>query len=142
MHSLAHIDHAVQGLHLWLDELARELGWSGREQAYRALHIVLPLVRRHLPAGEAADLAAQLPLLARALFFEGWRPAKEPVRDRDGDTFIAEIAKGFSAVPGASPSEIAGAVFALLSRHVSRGEIVQVRKSLPEGVRRHWQEAA
>lgn len=137
MQSLPHVNHAIQQLHVWLDELAATLDWD-REQAYRALHIVLPLIRRNLPAGEAADLAAQLPLLVRALYFEGWRPAKEPVRDRDGDQFISEIAAGFSNTPGASPSQIAAEVFALLSRHVSRGEIVQVQKTLPEGVRRHW----
>ena len=34
--------------------------------------------------------------------------------------------------------EIAAAVFELLSRHVSLGEISQARNALPEGVRRYW----
>ena len=136
--SVAHIDHAVQQANVWLGELMMLMGWNEREQAYRALHVVLPALRQHLPADESADLAAQLPLIVRGLYFETWRPATEPVRDRSGDEFISLIGRAFQNTPGASPSEIAKAVFELLSRHISHGEIRQVQSVLPAGIRRYW----
>jgi uncharacterized protein (DUF2267 family) len=134
----AQIEHAVQQTNVWLGELMMALGWRDRSQAYQALHTVLPLLRNHLPANEAADLSSQLPLFARALFFEGWHPGGEPIKDRSGDHFIAHLAKTFSNTGGVQPSQIATAVFSLLARHVSPGEVKQVRQALPEGMRRYW----
>jgi len=134
----SHLDHAVQTATVWLGELMAILDWNDRDRAYRALHTVLPALRDHLPAGQAAHLAAQLPLIIRGLFFESWKPDAEPLADRGGDAFIAHIAQAFSQNGDAHPSEIASAVFALLERHISAGEIQKVKQTLPEGVRRYW----
>jgi uncharacterized protein (DUF2267 family) len=135
---LAHIDHSVHQTNIWLGELMMMLNWTDRAHAYRALHTVLPLLRAHLPVNEASHLSAQLPLLIRALFFEGWHPAAEPLKDRSGGEFIDRVGKAFANIAGAHPSEIITAVFALLSRHVTPGEINVVKLALPEGVRRYW----
>ncbi|MFO1186507.1 MAG: DUF2267 domain-containing protein [Alphaproteobacteria bacterium] len=134
----SYIDQCVRQAHVWLKDLAEILAWDDQESAFRALHIVLPLLRRHLPATEAADLAAQLPTIIRGLYFAGWHPAQEPVRDRDAEHFIGEIGRAFDDTPNVGPAEIASAVFTLLARHVSPGEVAQVRQVLPAGVRRFW----
>lgn len=135
---LSQTDHAVQAMNVWLGELLTILGWTERRHAYHALHVVLPALRTHLPVNEAADLAAQLPLLIRALFFEGWHPAKEPIVDRSGKEFFDHINRCLVHAEGSQPAEIVGAVFAVLERHVTSGEISQVKAALPEGVRRYW----
>ncbi len=135
---LAQIDHSIHQTNIWLGELMMMLSWNDRANAYRALHTILPLLRSHLPLNEASHLSAQLPLFIRSLFFEGWRPGAEPLKDRSGEDFVAHVGKAFSNVVGAHPSEIITAVFALLARHVTPGEINQVRLALPEGVRRYW----
>lgn len=135
---LSQIDHAIQTTHVWLGELMTLLDWSDRVRAFRALYTVLPSLRDHLPVNEAAHLAAQLPLIIRGIYYEGYHPARQPVKDRGGDDFIAHIAHAFSETGDASPAAIAAAVFTLIERHVSPGETEQVKKALPEALRRYW----
>ena len=51
-----------------------------RQQSYAALRAVLHALRDRLPVQESADLAAQLPVLIRGIYYEGWDPARVPWR--------------------------------------------------------------
>jgi uncharacterized protein (DUF2267 family) len=42
-------------------------------------------------AGEAADLAAQLPTLLRGAYYEAWRPAAVPVKHRGKADFLSRV---------------------------------------------------
>lgn len=134
---LSQIDQAVQHTYVWLGELMDILGLDSRAAAYRSLRTVLTALRDHLPVNEAAHLAAQLPLLVRGLFYEGWHPAGTPIADRGGEAFYASVEAAFARAPE-DPEEIIRAVFALLERHVSAGEVEHLKKTLPAGVRRFW----
>jgi uncharacterized protein (DUF2267 family) len=75
-------DRTLQATNIWLDDIMQELGWSDRHRAYHALRAVLHALRDRLPVDDAAHFAAQLPMLIRGLFYEGWRPAAVPVNER------------------------------------------------------------
>jgi len=60
------IDRSVEKTHVWLNELAAELGREDHQYAYRVLRAVLHAVRDRLTVDEAAQLAAQLPELRGA----------------------------------------------------------------------------
>jgi len=140
---LAGFDHTVQLTHRWLKELMLELGWKRRNHAMLALRATLHALRDRLPLPEIAQLGAQLPLLLRGAYYEGWRPGKRPLKDRYGRGFIEAIEKSMGRRPGQPPvnaKRIAGAVFAVLDRRVSRGEICQVRNCLPAAIRSLWPE--
>jgi uncharacterized protein (DUF2267 family) len=128
-------ERAVQKANGWLDELGAELGWVDREHAYAALRVTLHSLRDRLPVDEAADLAAQLPLLIRAAYWEGWNPSATPARIRDRAIFLAPIARALLWMPQQSPEQVARAVFALLSRKVTRGEVADLVGALPEEIR-------
>ncbi|MFI5387889.1 MAG: DUF2267 domain-containing protein, partial [Fimbriimonadales bacterium] len=49
-------------------------------RAYQALRAVLHALRDRVEPDVAAHVAAQLPLLVRGIFYEGWDPGKTPVR--------------------------------------------------------------
>ena len=68
---ISSIDHAPQVVAEWLNELCADLGWSEKGRAYLLLRETLHAVRDLLTVEEAADLAAQLPMLMRGIFFEG-----------------------------------------------------------------------
>jgi uncharacterized protein (DUF2267 family) len=123
----------------WLKELGAELGWQDPHAILLALRSVLHALRDRLPPEEAADLAAQMPLLIKGVFFDGWRPGGTPVRVRGRDEFInmvmQPLARGF---PEPNPERVIRAVFRLLAEHVSEGEIRDVRLVLPAELAEFW----
>lgn len=136
--TIPQIESGVHAANAWLKELAGELGWEDRERAYRALRSVLHALRNRLTVDEAADLSAQFPLVIRGLYYEGWDPSSTPVKERHREIFLGHIAADFRDDPTVYPEGIAWAVFKLLERHVSSGEIKDVIHVLPREIRALW----
>jgi uncharacterized protein (DUF2267 family) len=132
------IDHAVQQAHIWINDVDRRLGWDNKPRAYRLLKAVLHALRDHLQVNEAADLGAQLPTLIRGVYYDQWRPATTPIKERHVESFLAKIDGAFKADPIDDTAQAATAVFSLLSEKVSAGEIGDVRHSLPGALRALW----
>ncbi len=131
-------DKTVQKSLLWLEELGRELRVD-RHGAYRALRAVLHVFRDRLSPTEAVDLAAQMPMLVRGLYFEGWTAGGKPDKVKDADV-IVELVRGelgHQATAGEARAAI-DAVLRLLVRHLSAGELDDVRHGLPRHVRNLW----
>lgn len=122
----------------WLDELTGELGWSSPERAYAALRAVLHALRDRLSVEEAVDLGAQLPMLVRGFYYEGWRPAGRPLKYRHKEDFLQQVAKLCPALDEYKREPAVRAVFKLLARHVSSGEIRHVLDQLPAEIRELW----
>lgn len=135
-------DSTIQATNIWLDDLMKELGWSDRHRAYFALRSVLHTLRDRLPLEEAAQFSAQLPLLVRGVFFEGWNPTGKPVKERTKDEFVAHVSEDFILDVEARPEQIIRGVFQVIARHVSAGEIGDVQQCLPAGVRLLWEPAS
>jgi uncharacterized protein (DUF2267 family) len=110
-----------------------------RELAYAALRAVLHTLRDRLPTAEAADLAAQLPMLLRGLYFEGWTPAHQSKPLRDRDAFLGRVAAEMKRSE-ITPEEAVRAVFQLLAARVAPGEIADVVGSMPESFETLWPE--
>jgi uncharacterized protein (DUF2267 family) len=116
-----------------------ELDWDDRHYGLQALRGVLHTLRDRLLIDQMAHLAAQLPLLVRGLFFEDWVPARTPVVDRHREEFVERILPYFAsyAVP-IEPEEVTRAVFAVLARHISPGEVKHVKGALPRSICDLW----
>jgi uncharacterized protein (DUF2267 family) len=138
--SVAAFDKTIEKTNVWLNELERMLAWDDRERAYHALRAVLHAVRDRLPPEEAVDLGAQLPMLIRGFFYDGWHPADKPQRYRDKQPFLERIAKEAPVVGEADLERVVTAVFSVLSSRLPHGERDQVRRALPAGVRELWAE--
>jgi uncharacterized protein (DUF2267 family) len=134
------IESTVHTTNAWLKELAEELGWEDRHRAYLALRTVLHALRDRLTVAEAADLGAQLPMLVRGLYYEGWNPSGKPVKERKREDFLAHISAAFPGHAEIFPEAVAWAVFKVLQRHVSAGEIEDVKHILPARIRSLWTE--
>ena len=132
------IEGAIHTTNKWLKELAEELGWSDRQRVYHALGAVLHALRDRLTVAEAVDLGAQLPMIVRGLYYEGWKPAARSPKDRKKEQFLAHIAAAFPDSPQVFPEGVAWAVFKLLESHVSAGEIGDVLHVLPTELRGLW----
>lgn len=128
-------DRTLQTTNIWLDDVMDELGWTDRHKAYHALAAVLHALRDRLPVNTAAHLSAQLPLLIRGMFFEGWQPAKTPVKERTADEFLAHVTAAFVFDLDSDPRQIVRGVVAVLEKHVSPGEMEKVCGVLPAPIR-------
>jgi uncharacterized protein (DUF2267 family) len=137
---LESLEHTVQLTHAWINELDDRLGWNNKPRSYRLLKAVFHTLRDWLPLSEAADLAAQLPTLLRGAYYEQWRPAATRAKHRAKADFLAQVEDAFKADPLAHPSQAVMAVFELLSKKVTAGEIGDVRHALPAEVRNMWPE--
>jgi uncharacterized protein (DUF2267 family) len=101
---------------------------------------VLHALRDWLPVNESADFAAQLPQLLRGAYYEQWSPGKTSAKGRRKADFIARVEDSFKLDPLTQPTHSIMAVFELLTRKISTGEIDDVRHALPEEVRNIWPE--
>jgi uncharacterized protein (DUF2267 family) len=132
--AIAAFDSTLQTTNVWLHDIMRRLDWVDKHRAYHALGAVLHALRDRLPVEGAAALAAQLPLLVRGLFFEGWHPAGKPLKERKKEDFLAHVATAFPGDP-ADPEEVARAVLGVLAEHVSVGEVAHLEHLLPPEIR-------
>jgi len=132
---LSQFDTTVQATNTWLKGLMERLGWEDQHRAYHALRAVLHALRDHLTVDEVATMRAQLPLLIRGIYYEGWHPADKPLRERKKEQFLAHIASAFPDALGIDAEEVARAAFAVLAENVSGGEIRGLQHVLPAEIR-------
>ena len=135
---LESIDHTVQLTHIWINELDASLKWENKHRSYRLLRTVLQALRDWLPVNEAVHLGAQLPTLLRGVYYEHWRPAAAPAKERSKADFMARIDHAFRTDPVMLTPEAVAAVFGLLSKKIEAGEIDDVRHALPADLRALW----
>jgi uncharacterized protein (DUF2267 family) len=131
-------DTTVQKTNIWLKDVMDALGCQTRHQAYTSLRATLHALRDRLSVEEAADLGAQLPMLVRGFYYEGWDPTGKPVRERRLEDFLARVAREFRADELIDPEPVARAVFMVLASRITDGEIEDIKRVLPAEVRSLW----
>lgn len=124
--------------HEWVNDLAGRTGWTNEREVLRLLRAVLGKVRDHLHVNEMAQFSAQLPILLRGMFFEGWQPKLTPVRERSATAFTTAIEEKVGDVVGYRGETDIKAVFNLINARISRGEVEDVRACLPQDLRDLW----
>ncbi len=132
------IDAAPQVVAEWINLLCDDLEWDEKGRAYLLLSETLQAIRDYLGVDEAADLAAQLPLIIRGIYYTGWDPSKTPVRPRNKADFLKRVSEKFRKRPLENPEAAVVAVFDLLRRKVSMGEIEQVSNAMRGPLRELW----
>lgn len=134
----AKLSHAVQQTQEWLKELRDNGDLADEGTAYSVLRAVLHQLRDRLTPEEAIDLAAQLPLVVRGVYFEGWRPRRTPEKKvRSKQEFLDGVATKLR--PHTIPPEPAVRdVFALITHHCDPGEVADVIGQLPPEVKELW----
>ena len=130
-------DHTVQETNTWLKEIAEYLEAPNRQVAYHALRGVLFALRDRLTVEETFNLAAQLPLLIRGLFFEGYKPAGRPQKYHAAE-FLARVEREVQTVGGATPERATRAVLLVMYQHIAEGELLDIFDELPKDLRRLW----
>jgi len=121
----------------WVREAREGLDSTDAHVGYLALRAVLHTLRDRLPVNAAVHLGAQLPMLIRGLYYEGWSPSNKPL-PLDYEDFLDAIREHFTHPDRPHPVQIIDAVLNVLSRHVSPGEIADIQRTLPNDLRELW----
>jgi uncharacterized protein (DUF2267 family) len=132
-------DAAVEHTNDWLRELMRELNWTDYRKSYVALRFVLQGLRDHLPIEDAIKFGNQLPTLIRGFYFEDWNLRGKPLPWNSHDDLLVGIVTYFGQSDDqASAETIVRAVFRLLERKATEGEIENLNHFLPPDLRELW----
>ncbi len=128
----------IQKTREWVLDLKEQIGLEDEHKALRAMKVVLHALRDRLTVEEAAQVGAQMPVLLRGYYYDGWRPGRKPVKIRHRDEFLAKIQAGLKPDLSLDSEEVTRGVFQVLARHVSRGEVKDIKEILPEEIRELW----
>jgi uncharacterized protein (DUF2267 family) len=134
-------ENTFQKTYEWLNDLMDLLGWNNKQKAYLALRGTLHALRDRLPVPLAAKLGAQLPMLVRGFYYEGWRPTVTPIKIKSADDFLDYVAEHFTYnMLDQEPDveHIVRCVFQLLADHLSPGEIHHIVQALPDSIAELW----
>ena len=115
-----------------------ELKTDNRHQAYMALRASLHALRDRIGPENAIHFAAQLPILLRGVFYEGWQPSETPTRERRLDDFLAYVESMLGSKTGIDPADAVRARFAASVESISFTEVLKLVNVLPRELRILW----
>ncbi|QWG17707.1 DUF2267 domain-containing protein [Bradyrhizobium sediminis] len=132
---VAALDHTVQETNAWLRAVAEQLHFEDRQHAYLALRAVLHALRDRLPPEVAVNLGAQLPILVRGVYYEGWHMAGKPTKDRSVQEFADHVLQGLPPRFPMDPLTVTRGVFEILWERLDAGEFAKLMDHLPTPLR-------
>ena len=134
------LDRTWHKTHEWVNDLRDRLGWSSDRDALRLLRATLHQIRDRVHVNETAQLSAQLPIMIRGMFFEGWQPHLVPLPGRRAGDFISAIEHHVGDMMEFRGQQDIITVLKLLNARISPGQINDIRGNLPEDIRALWPE--
>lgn len=132
------LDATIHKANEWINEVKNEMGCTDRNDAYLALRSTLHALRDRLMPEEAIDLGAQLPMLIRGIYYEGYTTSGKPIKVRQKKDFINLVERELTRNPEIDPEEAAEGVFAVIGRKISQGEINDIKSTLPKEIKELW----
>ncbi|MFE8071807.1 DUF2267 domain-containing protein [Marinobacteraceae bacterium S3BR75-40.1] len=132
------VERNVTVINTWLRETADELGGIDEEDAWLRLRAVLQTLRERITVDEAAHFAAQLPIIARGLFFEGWHPTDSPQKWRHREEILEAINEKMSGREPVDAEATLRAVLSVIQRHLEPGEVEKIKEMHPKEVWDLW----
>lgn len=130
------VDHNIKTINTWLKDISEELDGIGEEEAWSRLKAVLQTLRDRITVNETADFAAQLPIIVRGLYFEGWSPAETPHKWRNRDEYLSAFTQ---KLEGTGDGEATlKAVLKVIDRHLDSNELNRVKEMHPKEVWDLW----
>jgi len=127
-------DKTLQESNLWLKELASILRTGDRELAYRVLRATLHALRDRIGPQNAVHLGAQLPMLLRGLYYEGFR-IEDATTERHLEPFLEHVRSELPTAAGIDIEDAAKGVFWVLADKIDPREVAKIANVLPAELR-------
>ena len=128
----------------FVKHLASELGnEDDTSRAGRVLRATLHVLRDQSSPEEAMQFISQLPMFIKAIFVDGWNPASNKGRVRRVEQFtmaVREKVGGDDFFGHEDCMEAVQSVIRVLGEYVSDGEMEDMIRTIPEGLRELFDE--
>ena len=131
-------DRTIHETNAFVKVMMRELETDDRRLAFGALRGALHALRDHLDLAATAQFSAQLPMLLRGLYYEGWVPQDASGHARKRGEFLDHVAKHLPPQLQRYPEEAARAAFAALSERLDEGELAKLVAHMPRALKGLW----
>lgn len=135
-------DTTIQETNRWLGSLLEKIGGDDRHRAYLVLRAGLHTLRDRMEVLAVPHFAAQLPMLLRGVFYEGWQPAGAPSKERHIPAFLDHFRGQLPAGMPLNAVQAIRAVFSVIDEMIDAGEVAKIIKSLPQDLRELWPQVA
>jgi len=133
------LDNSIDLTNVWLRDILSQLKWQSKESAYQALRGTLHAIRDRLPVEEAVDLASQLPLMIKGVYYDGWTLRDKPEKFKK-EEFARRVHAQFEFDDNVNPAEVIRAVLRVMYRHMGEGEIRDVKFNMPKEIQEWFPE--
>jgi uncharacterized protein (DUF2267 family) len=133
---LSSFDATVHKTNEILHAIADAEGWprEPHNRSYQSLRAVLHAVRDRLTVDEAADLASQLPVLVRGVFYEGWVPSQVPMK-MDREEFLQRVRSELPFDVEGGIEQLVTADLQALRRFITEGEWDDIASVMPNDLK-------
>lgn len=128
--SASSLRSSMQVTNEWLGRLADELHLD-HDDAFQVLRLGLGVLRDNLTVEAAANLAAQLPIVVRGIYYHEWDPSNVPVDVDEEDVVERLWQEPVFQSSAAEPKPALQAVAGLLADHLAEGQVAKVADQLP-----------
>ena len=138
---LAVFDRTLEKTHQFINDVATQVEIEDKHTVFIGIKAVLHALRDRIPLEEAAQLGAQFPVMLAGFYYQGWKPAATPTKERSVSAFVEKVRGNLPQ--GDYPVKIEAlirGVFAVLAEWVTKGEIIDVANMLPKDVQEFWTE--
>lgn len=131
--------HAFETTLQKTNEILRDIedyfNWTEKDRAYLALRAVLHTLRDRMTIEQVTGLGAQLPMLVRGFYFEGWKPSSAPLK-MNKDEFVGEVERQldpFSYDQGTE--ELIKGVLTVIENHIDPAEMEKIKNAMPKDIK-------
>lgn len=134
-------DRTLEKTHQFINDVSEAINIDDKHVTFIGIKAVLHALRDRIPLEEAAQLGSQFPILLAGFYYQGWKPAATPTKERSVTAFIDKVRQNLPQED--YPLEIEAlirGVFTTLSQWVTAGEIDDVINMLPQDVQALWSE--
>lgn len=122
----------------WLTDLATYMHSPGRtDWSFNVLKAVLHTIRDRTTVEEVFHLSAQLPVLIRGVYLEGYKPSGKPEK-MNAEEFMTQIRNRMGPSVEVLPADALQSVFRILHEKISPGEMEDIKGSMPKDIQRLW----
>lgn len=126
----------------WLKLVMDNLETGDAQRGHAALKGTLHTLRDRIGLESAVALGAQLPMLIRGLYYEGWHGGGGQTKERHTADFLDHVRREMPATVDLDPERAVRAVFETLWQKLDPGETAKLIRMFPIELRSLWPEPA